>query len=123
VAPLHRTARPGHPLPRAARPVRAAVVADLRAATARCPADAGLLSPITDLRHAGTAFAALWETGIVGLHETDTKTVDHPDAGTLTLDCDVLIAPGTDLRVVACTAAPGSGGTSSGSSASSAPRP
>ncbi|MDX8050629.1 hypothetical protein SK571_14660 [Lentzea sp. BCCO 10_0798] len=90
---------------------------------ARCPADAGLLSPITDLRHAGTSFAALWETGIVGIHETDTKTVDHPDAGPLTLDCDVLIAPGTDLRVVACTTAPGSDGTSSGSSASSAPRP
>ncbi|MDX8031264.1 helix-turn-helix transcriptional regulator [Lentzea sp. BCCO 10_0856] len=86
----------------------AAVVADLRAATARYPADSGLLSLIRDLRAASTAFARLWDTGIVGIHETDTKTVDHPDAGTITLDCDVLIAPGTDLRVVACTAAPGS---------------
>ncbi|NKE62495.1 transcriptional regulator, partial [Lentzea sp. PSKA42] len=86
----------------------AAVVADLRAATARYPADSGLLSLIGDLRDTSSAFAHLWDTGIVGVHESDTKTVDHPDVGTLTLDCDVLIAPGTDLRVVAYTAAPGS---------------
>ncbi|MFK4227857.1 helix-turn-helix transcriptional regulator, partial [Streptomyces sp. NPDC019890] len=88
--------------------MEAAVVADLRAATARYPADAGLRSLIKDLREASTDFARLWETGIVGVHETDTKTVHHPDVGTLTLDCDVLIAAGSDLRVVAYTAAPGS---------------
>ncbi|WP_235921247.1 helix-turn-helix transcriptional regulator [Lentzea tibetensis] len=86
----------------------AAVVADLRAATARYPADTALRSLIKDLRDASTAFERLWDTGIVGVHETDTKTIGHPDVGTLTLDCDVLIAPGSDLRVVACTAAPGS---------------
>jgi hypothetical protein len=32
----------------------------------------------------------------------------HPDVGTLTLDCDVLVDPGSDLRIVAYTAAPGS---------------
>ena len=86
----------------------AAVVADLRAATARYPADAGLRSLIRDLRDVSTDFERLWNTGIVGVHETDTKTIDHPDVGTLTFDCDVLIAPGSDLRIVACTAAPGS---------------
>jgi transcriptional regulator with XRE-family HTH domain len=86
----------------------AAVVADLRAATARYPADAGLRCLIKDLRGVSTQFARLWDTGIVGVHETDTKTIHHPDVGTLTLDCDVLIAAGSDLRIVAYTAAPGS---------------
>jgi transcriptional regulator with XRE-family HTH domain len=86
----------------------AAVVADLRSATARYPTDAGLRSLIKDLRGVSTDFARLWETGIVGVHETDTKTIHHPDVGTLTLDCDVLMVPGSDLRIVAYTAAPGS---------------
>ncbi|MGW1620620.1 helix-turn-helix transcriptional regulator [Streptomyces sp. NPDC002172] len=86
----------------------AALVADLRAATARYPADAGLRSLIKDLRGVSTDFARLWDTGIVGIHESDTKTVHHPDVGTFTFDCDVLVAPGSDLRIVAYTAAPDS---------------
>ena len=84
------------------------MVADLRAATARYPTDAGLRSLIKDLRGNSTDFARLWDTGIVAVHETDTKTIHHPDVGILTLDCDVLMAPGSDLRIVAYTAAPGS---------------
>jgi transcriptional regulator with XRE-family HTH domain len=87
---------------------RAAVVADLRAASARYPADAGLRSLIKDLREVSTDFARLWDSGIVGVHKSDTKTVHHPDVGTFTLDCDVLTVPGSDLRIVAHTAAPGS---------------
>jgi hypothetical protein len=44
----------------------------------------------------------------VGVHESDTKTGRRPDVGTFTFDCDVLVAPGSDLRIVAYTAAPGS---------------
>ena len=33
---------------------------------------------------------------------------DHPEAGLLTLDCDVLTVEGADLRVIAFTAEPGS---------------
>ncbi|WP_240139331.1 helix-turn-helix domain-containing protein [Streptomyces sp. MUM 178J] len=86
----------------------AAVVTDLRAATARYPADAGLRSLVKDIRAVSTDFVRLWDTGAVGVHETHTKTVHHPEAGTFTLDCDVLTAPGSDLRIVAYTAAPGS---------------
>jgi transcriptional regulator with XRE-family HTH domain len=86
-----------------------AVVADLRAATARYPDDAGLHSLIKDLRVASTDFARLWDTGAVGVHEPHTRTIHHPDVGMLTLDCDILTAPGSDLRIVAFTAAPGSG--------------
>ncbi|MFF3984545.1 hypothetical protein ACFY0B_08005 [Streptomyces sp. NPDC001797] len=86
----------------------AAVVGDLRAAAARYPADADLSSLIKDLRGVSTDFVRLWDTGIVGVHESDTKTVHHPDVGAITFDCDVLTAPGSDLRIVAYTAAPGS---------------
>ncbi|MDX6241654.1 MAG: hypothetical protein QOG10_6478 [Kribbellaceae bacterium] len=44
----------------------------------------------------------------MGVHESDTKTVHHPEVGTFTFDCDVLTAAGSDLRIVAYTAAPGS---------------
>ncbi|MET9589484.1 helix-turn-helix transcriptional regulator [Streptomyces sp. NPDC006516] len=86
----------------------ASTVADLRAATARYPADLGLRSLVRDLRETSTVFAGLWDSGIVGTHASGTKTVHHPEVGRLTLSCDVLVAAGSDLRVVAYTAAPGS---------------
>ncbi|GAA0842982.1 helix-turn-helix transcriptional regulator [Streptosporangium amethystogenes subsp. fukuiense] len=86
----------------------AATVADLRSATARYPADADLRSLVTDLRNLSPRFAELWDAHVVGVHESDTKTVDHPELGPLTLDCDVLTVHGSDLRIVAYTAAPGS---------------
>ncbi|MFE4217327.1 helix-turn-helix transcriptional regulator [Streptomyces sp. NPDC056844] len=86
----------------------ATMVGDLRAATARYPADPGLRALVKDLRETGTTFAALWDSGIVGVHQSGAKAIVHPEIGTLTLDCDVLIAAGSDLRVVAYTAAPGS---------------
>lgn len=98
----------GSHTPEQASRFEAAVVADLRAATARYPADAGLRSLIEDLRAVSPNFAHLWDTGAVGVHEPHTTTIHHPDAGTLTLDCDILTAPGSDLRIVAFTAAPGS---------------
>ncbi|MFV2196975.1 helix-turn-helix domain-containing protein [Nocardiopsis sp. LOL_012] len=85
----------------------AALVADLRVASVRYPADAGLRSLVTDLRGTGAEFVRLWDSGVVGVHEAHTKTVRHPDVGTLSLDCDVLTVPGADLRIVAYTAVPG----------------
>jgi transcriptional regulator with XRE-family HTH domain len=99
--------RVGH-IPEQESRFETAVVADLRAATARYPADAGLRSLIKDLRAVSIDFACLWDTGVVGVHAPHTRTIHHPDVGTLTLDCDVLTAPGSDLRIVAFTAAPGS---------------
>jgi len=86
----------------------ASAVADLRAAAARYPADAGLRRLIADLNAASPRFAALWDQRAVGHHDRDRKTVHHPDLGPVTVDCDVLTVAGSDLRVVAYTAAPGS---------------
>ncbi|MEU2679086.1 helix-turn-helix transcriptional regulator [Streptomyces sp. NPDC007107] len=94
--------------PRQKADFEATMVGDLRAATARYPADPGLRSLVKDLRETSTDFAALWDSGVVGVHQSGAKAIVHPGIGTLTLDCDVLIAAGSDLRVVAYTAAPGS---------------
>ncbi|MFJ6917288.1 hypothetical protein ACIQUX_25500 [Streptomyces sp. NPDC101133] len=40
-------------------------------------------------------------------HTTDRKTIRHPEVGDILLDCDVLIVPGADLRMVTYTAATG----------------
>ncbi len=86
----------------------ASAVADLRAAAARYPRDAGLRRLVADLREASPRFARLWDSREVGTHERDHKTVHHPELGPITVDCDVLSVPAVDLRVVAFTAAPGS---------------
>ncbi|WP_436758896.1 helix-turn-helix transcriptional regulator [Streptosporangium sp. V21-05] len=82
-------------------------VADLRSATARYPSDTDLRSLVTDLRSVSPRFAELWDTHVVGVHESDRKTVHHPDVGPLTLDCDVLTVPGSDLRIIVYSTAPG----------------
>jgi hypothetical protein len=43
----------------------------------------------------------------VAQHISDRKTVRHPSVGDILLDCDVLLVPGADLRMVAYTAASG----------------
>jgi hypothetical protein len=77
-----------------------------RARRGRYPSDAGLRSLIVDLRRVSERFAELWDQGVVGFHESDRKTVDHPDLGPITLDCETFTAPGSDLRIVGYTAAP-----------------
>ena len=84
-----------------------AAIADLRAATVRHPADAGLRSLVADLRNLSSRFARSWDSHEVGTHVVNIKTIHHPDVGPLVLNCDVLTAPGSDLRIVIHTAAPG----------------
>jgi transcriptional regulator with XRE-family HTH domain len=84
------------------------MVADLRAATARYPRDHDLASLIGALRQTSERFEQLWERAVVAVRTADRKTIDHPDVGPLTLDCDVLTVQGSDLRIVAYSAAEGS---------------
>jgi transcriptional regulator with XRE-family HTH domain len=86
----------------------AAIVADLRAAAARHPADRQLRQLVAELNASSPRFAELWDSGAVGRHEAARKTIDHPAAGRLTLDCDVLSVAGSDLRIMVYTAEPGS---------------
>src|SRR5204863_33693 len=52
-------------------------------------------------------FTELWDAGAVGRHEASRKTVDHPQVGAVTLDCDVLGVAGSDLRIMVYSAEPG----------------
>ncbi|MFF2520516.1 helix-turn-helix domain-containing protein [Streptomyces liangshanensis] len=98
--------RVSHTLEQEAR-YEAAVVADLRAATARYPTDEHLRFLIGDLRRVSARFGQLWNSRIAGFHDSDTKTVHHPDVGPVALDYDTFVTPGNDLRIVTCSAAPG----------------
>ncbi|GAA3549503.1 hypothetical protein GCM10022419_032310 [Nonomuraea rosea] len=85
----------------------AALVAGLRAAAGRYPADQGLRRLVAELRAGSGRFAELWDSGAVGHHEAARKTIGHPQAGSVTLDCDVLTVTGSDLRIMVYTAEPG----------------
>jgi transcriptional regulator with XRE-family HTH domain len=85
----------------------ATVVADLRTAAGRYPADAALQALVADLRRISDRFTALWASHAVESPTSSRKTVDHPEVGRMTLDCDVLAVAGHDLRVVVYTAEPG----------------
>lgn len=86
----------------------AALVADLRVASASYPNDPILSTLVHDLTQENPYFESLWTSGPVAVHDTDRKTVHHQDVGDITLDCDVLVAPGSDIRLVVYTAAGGS---------------
>lgn len=89
------------------RGFEAMLVADLRATAGRYPADLQLRRLITELHSKSARFAELWDAGTVGRHEAARKTIDHPHAGALTLDCDMLTVAGSDLRIMIYTAEPG----------------
>ncbi|WP_432503862.1 helix-turn-helix transcriptional regulator [Kineococcus arenarius] len=86
----------------------AALVGDLRTVAAAHPRDRGLAELLARLRTGSPRFARLWDSGAVGAHVSARKTVHHPRVGDLLLDCDVLAAPGSDVRVVVYSAVPGS---------------
>ncbi|MEU1805021.1 helix-turn-helix transcriptional regulator [Streptomyces sp. NPDC019937] len=86
------------------------IVADLKDAVSRYPGDVQLDRLVNELRSVSDAFAHHWSTKTAAVqHTTDQKTIRHPEVGDILLDCDVLIVPGADLRMVTYTAATGSG--------------
>lgn len=85
----------------------ASIVADLKDAASRYPADTELASLVGELLAESAAFAHLWSTATTTPHASEQKTVSHPEAGDILLDCDVLLVPGADLRMVTYTAAIG----------------
>jgi hypothetical protein len=93
--------------PEARRALEAAQVSELRATASRYPADRRLRRLVAELRANSDRFAELWDSGAVARPEMSRKTIDHPQVGALTLDCDVLTVSGSDLRVLVYTAEPG----------------
>jgi hypothetical protein len=87
-----------------------ALVADLRLTAGRYPADRWLRKLISELSAASPRFVELWETAELPdpREQSRHKIIDHPDVGRITLDCDVLIVAGDDVRITVYTAEPGS---------------
>lgn len=83
------------------------MVSELRAAAARYPADRQLRRLIAELRAGSERFAELWNAGVVGSLAVSRKTVEHPQVGLLTLDCNVLRMDGSGLRILAYSTEPG----------------
>ena len=86
------------------------LVANLRLTAGRYPTDRRLRKLISELRAASPRFVELWETAELPdpREQSRHKIIDHPDVGPITLDCDVLIVAGDDLRITVYTAEPGS---------------
>ena len=93
--------------PESVRALEVTQVSELRATAGRYPADLRLRRLVAELRANSARFAELWDSGAVGRHQASRKTIDHPQVGALTLDCDVLSVAGSDLRIMVYTAEPG----------------
>ena len=83
-------------------------VADLRRAAGIYPDDARLRRLVDELTQASPRFARLWAERTISATGSNTKTIDHPQVGPITLECDVLTVAGSDLRLVVYTAEPSS---------------
>jgi transcriptional regulator with XRE-family HTH domain len=83
-------------------------VADLRAAVARRGSDPVAMSLVERLRGCSDEFAGLWDRHEVAVRRQSRLLVQHPTVGLLELDCETLLTPAEDQRLVLLTAPPGS---------------
>ncbi len=84
------------------------LAADLREAVGRYPNDPGLATLISRLQAESADFARHWRETRVARHRSSRKTATATPVGAITIDCDVLTVPGSDLRLVIYTTVPGS---------------
>ncbi len=85
-----------------------ATVADLRAGYARYPGDPEIDSLVTEMLALSPRFAEMWEAHEVHVRGPMLKHVNHPLAGPLEFECQVLHIAETGQRIIAYCAAPGS---------------
>jgi transcriptional regulator with XRE-family HTH domain len=81
-------------------------VASLRAVAARYPDDVGLRRLIDQLRSGSRDFVELWDQSRPQERRSTTKTVRHPELGSIQLDCDALHLPDSDQRMIVYSAPP-----------------
>ena len=80
------------------------LVGDLRARLGQHSHDDRLTHLVAGLSAASGRFRGIWAAHRVDEYRHEAKTIAHPEAGTLRLDCDVLPAGGDDIRLVVQTA-------------------
>ncbi len=84
------------------------VVADLRAAAGRYPDDPEIRALIEDLLASSPEFTRLWADHEVAIQRGMCKTINHPVVGPLTVQCEMLLIPDCDQRVLLYSTEPGS---------------
>ncbi|AGL17511.1 putative HTH-type transcriptional regulator [Actinoplanes sp. N902-109] len=94
--------------PREEEIYRDAIVGDLRVAYLEHPDDAELADLVTALHEVSAEFAERWGAARPARYRGMRKHVEHPVAGAVVLDGDVLQVPGSDVRVVVYSPAPDS---------------
>jgi transcriptional regulator with XRE-family HTH domain len=82
-------------------------VADLRAGVYRRGNDPVGRKLVADLQAANSEFADLWELGEVAVLQSERKTLLHPHAGQLDVQCDIVLSPGTGNRLLMFRPQPG----------------
>ena len=85
----------------------ALVVSRLRTARSVYPADADLSELVSELAAGSEEFRELWAGSPVRLPAHRTKSMSHPELGSLRINCDVLTIPEDDQQIVFMTADPG----------------
>jgi transcriptional regulator with XRE-family HTH domain len=75
-------------------------VRDLRAVWSRRAGDADVTALVTDLCTASAEFAALWERHEVAERRVDQKRFHHPEVGLISVTCEVLLTPESDLALL-----------------------
>ena len=82
-------------------------VADLRATAARRQVDAQVGNLIRRLRAGSAEFARLWDEHEVAVKRSERKRFNHPVIGLIELDCEVLLTPEHDQRLLGAAGHPG----------------
>lgn len=83
------------------------LVADLRLAEARYPADRRLRRLINELGATSPRFVELWNSDAPAPRTGRNKDIEHPAVGPIALDCDTLVVAEDDLRIMVYSAEPG----------------
>jgi transcriptional regulator with XRE-family HTH domain len=82
-------------------------VANLRAVHVSRPKDDEVNALIRDLIKDSAEFRDLWQRHDVAVLRAATKTLLHPEVGRLDLDCEVLLAPSGEQKLILFTGRPG----------------
>ena len=77
-----------------------ALVYDLRRSAADYRDDPRFRAFVAGLRTRSPRFAALWDEGRAAAHQSMVKTVHTSLVGDIVLDCDVVVVPACDIKVV-----------------------
>jgi transcriptional regulator with XRE-family HTH domain len=81
------------------------IVADFRAAAGRRPGDPTVTGLVDRLRAASADFRRLWAEHEVAVRRAARKTLLHPRAGRLTMDCETLVTPDQNQQLLVLTPA------------------